>query len=228
MALQHIGYFLIAADIVVCVITTLMGGRHPDLYFLEGQYVTWLSSMHLVAIGALSLGIFTARRYASNPGLTGARFWLLAALGSFYLALDEAFEFHEKLGLVLRNDLGIRRPPFLHGHGDIPVVGYAIVVVAVCWLFRREIVRDRRALVFFAVGVAILVLAEIVDVLFFPSGRQQIKWQAVVEESSKLIGFGFMFTGFLQLLQDLLAAALKRANGFGAAPPAEASPPAAG
>lgn len=217
MALQLIGYFIIVADIVVCVVTTIAGGRHPDLYFLEGQYVTWLSSMHLVAISALSLGVFAIRRSPSNPGLVGSRFWLLAALGSFYLALDEAFEFHEKLGLVLRNDLGIQRPPFMHGHGDIPLVGYAIVVVVVCWLFRREIVRDRGAVVFFAVGVAILVLSEIVDVLFFPSGRQQVKWQAVVEESSKLIGFGVVLTGFLRLSGDLAAGVLKAADHQGMA-----------
>ena len=213
MLLKHVPYVLIGFDIVVCAIAIIAGGSSPARFFDEGQLIDQLNFLQLVAIGLLSAALCAARiRDASSPR-AGAAFWLLAAAGGLYLAVDELLELHESGGRtfkLLRVAFGIQLPDYITvgdvrvmTPGDLLQLGYAIPVLALIWLHRREFGRDRRALAFFGVGAFFLAVSMLIDLTGFydekrlrfdlPGYVDELLW--AIEESVKLIGFGAILVG---------------------------------
>lgn len=223
MTLSIIPYVLVVVDVAVCTVAIIAaGGRHADLYFQERGAVNYLNAMQLSAASALCLAIYAARRHDRSDALKSARFWLLASAGSLYLALEEAFELKHILGAVLanwgsfqpvRSVLGYdmpRLPLFTQASGPM-TLGLLIISLALCWRFRRELLRDRRASYFILSGLLILTLSEIVDV--FVSHKAILKyWISVIEESGEFIGFGAILGGFILLYQNAVARLLRQAD----------------
>jgi lysylphosphatidylglycerol synthetase-like protein (DUF2156 family) len=162
----------------------------------RGDLVTSYLLFAIASAAVLAMLLATARRE------TGRLRWLflLVALGTGYLAVDEQFEIHETLGanlLVLADVPGIERPD------DLILVSYAIPVVAFFVAFRRELARSRRAAALLAVGVAIYAFAAVADVA-------DLRFENEAEVTAAAVALA----GVLTLARDLLSSAAEtRAEG---------------
>jgi hypothetical protein len=159
--LSRLAYFLILANLTAVSVAVILGGKKPDLHFLENGFITRLNVMQLIAAAGLSLCISVIRSRDPNSGQAASSLWLLAAAGGLWFAMDETFEIHEHLGLYLSRVLSMSPPPILNQRSDPLIPFYLVAIFAVCWLSRREILHDRRALGFFAAGLGLLVVSEL-------------------------------------------------------------------
>lgn len=202
MALRSLPFLIIALDVAVCVGAALAGGNRPNRYFVEGEFITWIDGVQLLVVAALAAATYRGRAGQLDPA--GARFWLWAALGSLFLAFDETLQLHETLGHALK-EADAPRPPLVNGFGDAILIAYGLVAVAVCWVYRREVLADGGALPFFIAGAALVALSQLVDTFGVHQGRERF-WWSVTEESAKLIGFGAILGGMLLRWQSTRAA----------------------
>jgi hypothetical protein len=126
-----------------------------------------------------------------TPGTSRARWlFLLASLGTGYLAVDEALEVHETIGanlLFLDEVPGIRRPD------DLLFALYAVPVGAFVVTFRRELVASLPALALLAGALVGFVLAAIADL-------RDLGLENEVEAAGALL----LLAGFITLAVDLV------------------------
>jgi hypothetical protein len=216
--LSRLPYFLILANLTAVSVAVVLGGKRPDVHFAENGFITQLNVMQLIAAAGLSLCIAAIRRREPNSGQVDSRLWLLVAAGGLWFAMDETFEIHEHLGWYLRQVHSVTPPPILNQRSD-PLLAFDLVAIfAVCWLCRREILYDRRALRFFAAGAGLLVVSEVID-FFVPTKVALVRWWNVAEEASKIIGFGTVLAGLVVRFDSALAELLESVHQAGAATP---------
>ena len=209
-------WMILAGDAVACGIMMLIGGTRPDLLFGEFEPITLMNAIQLAVCARLSLQIFRVR---SQQDPRAATFWRWTFAGSVFLLLDELISFHETNGPlmgVLRGSLGISSHVTIGGTdvlsvGDAVQLLYAIPVLAICWIYRREFVRDRRALGFFGTGAALLAISLFMDAgptngRALPGGLDLGKhWFKAIEESFKLLGFGAILGDFWEVCRRVEA-----------------------
>jgi hypothetical protein len=141
---------------------------------------------------ATASATFLASLLAAVTQRTGRARWLflLASLGTGYLALDEALEVHETVGanlLFLDEAPGIRRPD------DLLFALYAVPVAAFVITFRRELVASRPALALLAAALVGFVLAAIADL-------RDLELENEVEAAGALL----LLAGFIALAVDVV------------------------
>ena len=193
MNVRRIPLLLLLLDVVVCAIVALAGGNRPNYYFYEGRFITWLNAAQIVAACIVAIGIYRARTAGNERG--AGVFWILVALGSAFLAVDEIFEIHENLGMRLR-EAKLPRIPVVNGWGDVVLIAYGLAALAVCLRWRREIAANREALLYLALGGALLVGSELIDIFGIHQGRER-DWWSVAEESQKVLGFAAILGGLI-------------------------------
>jgi len=193
--LTRIALILILVDVLVCVLAVVDGGNRPNRHFIEGGIITWLNALQLLLSAGVACLIYRRRTAENVPPGEAAGFWLLVALGSVYLAIDEVATIHESIGHYLQEH-HVPHPPLLNGYGDVVLLLYGVLVLAICWRFRREIWRDHQSLKFLALGATLLVVSESLDFFGVHEGRERF-WWSVAEESCKFTGFGAMLGGVL-------------------------------
>jgi len=196
---------IIALDLVICVIAAAAGGNRPNRHFIEGGLITWLNALQLLLTAVIALAVFGKRLKQARVAGESARFWLLVSVGSLFLAFDEVLTFHESLGQFLRES-HLPRLPLLNGWGDAVLLVYGIVVLLICWRYRRELLADPQSFRFLALGALFLVISELDDFFGVHEGRERF-WWSVTEESFKLMGFG-------ALLGAVTMRLLKRPTGW--------------
>jgi hypothetical protein len=179
---------LIALDLVICVVAAAAGGNRPNRHFVEGELITWLNALQLLLTAVIAVAVFGKRLRQARGAGESARFWLLVAFGSLFLALDEVLTFHESLGQFLRES-HLPRLPLLNGWGDAVLLVYGIVVMLICWWYRRELLANSQRFRFLVLGALFLVISELVDFFGVHEGRERF-WWSVTEETFKLMGFG--------------------------------------
>jgi hypothetical protein len=179
---------IVVLEVVFCAAVARAGGNRPNLHFIEGGIVTWVDAFQILLLSIFAVAVYRARLTGNDS--FGAAFWLVVAAGAIYLTLDESFEFHEHLGQFLQ-ERRLPRPPLVNGWGDVVLIAYALPVLAVCWLFRREITADPEVLRYLLLGAGVLVLSQLIDTFGVHQGRERF-WWSVSEESAKLIGFGVL------------------------------------
>ncbi|QQS05759.1 MAG: hypothetical protein IPK50_02460 [Fibrobacterota bacterium] len=101
----------------------------------EDSLGTWLSGAMLVACCAFSLHLWKMR---------GARPWSPLALFFGLLALDERFMFHESMKERIQVGFGDMSPPNIVS--EFPVIGGALLGIAVCCALWRKLPSKGRAL----------------------------------------------------------------------------------
>ena len=145
-------------------------------------------------LGALLL--FATALYALRAGRASsgqpATFSLLAGVGTFYLAVDELFSLHERLGHALYYDFGWREPPGVNHFDDLLTMVIALAGLTVVAVYRDEILRERAFARPFAAGLALFAAAIAWDARANPSAM--FAWWT--EESLELAGAAAMVGAF--------------------------------
>ena len=155
------------AVIAFAVAHGLWHSGNPSRYFGEGRYTTGVSCLQLLLTAFFSFGMFRARRAATPDRSWRAGFWvwLLMGAGFVFLAADDAFQFHERIGHAL-NTLFPMHGSVLAGRIDDMVIGvYGLIGLWVLWLFRRELLDFRVMLRPLAIGFVFTFLSVLCDTL---------------------------------------------------------------
>jgi hypothetical protein len=180
-----------AVNVIAIVAGIASGYRKGDLAmrFQEKQSITFFSSNQLAMTALLGAMIYLLRRRALGRQAGSALFWLLSSLAFFFLMLDESFQFHEGIDSRLFELFGTGgKNPRIDG---LSTALYGLGAVAVCWLFRADILRFRQTFVFFSIGAAFLAATSALNFGDAPP------WRVVAEEACKLLGVCSFLLGHL-------------------------------
>ena len=200
-------------NLVAIVSGIASGYRKGDiaLRFQEKQSITFFSSNQLAMTALLAAVIYLLRRHVLGRKAGSASFWLLSSLAFFFLMLDESFQFHEGIDSRLFEVFGGgTKNPRIDG---LSTALYGLGALAVCWTFRRDILRFRPTFVFFGVGAVFLAATSALNFGDAPP------WRVVAEEATKLLGVCSFLLGHLTAFLGTLSEARDRVAA-GDTPPA--------
>ena len=127
----------------------------------------------------------------------GSFFWILSGVGLVWLGVDDYFQIHEALGVVLEEGFGVTIP-LLNNPDDIFVLGYGMVAVTMVAIFFGELLRSKASFPLLVTGFGFLVISLAVD--FF---AQEGTGLAGVEDPTNLIGTGFVLSAYLVKLREV-------------------------
>jgi drug/metabolite transporter (DMT)-like permease len=116
--------------------------------------------------GSLTLVVaaYAALRVGKSRPRWGRWFWIGAAAGLTYLAADERFSLHERLGQWLHRQ-GTPTPMGLNHLDDAVLLAIAVAGLAFTLVFAREVGADRRFAAMFGAALAITAAALMVDAM---------------------------------------------------------------
>ena len=211
---------LVAGVLAFNVAALLAGGLHIGLTgstsaFNEFGPITTLKVAESLAAG--TLGVLIYRRFWSQPGAetrpgaVGSFFWLMAGLGFGWLALDDYFQIHERLGSALTG----ANLPLLNNVDDAIVLGYGVIGLAVIALFFREIMSSRPVATLLAAGTISAVVTMATD-FFAPEGS----FLAGLENPAHVAAVASLLAAFAVKYQEVDAQAPARQARRVAAPQA--------
>jgi hypothetical protein len=201
-------YFIYLIWVTVsCVIAAVLGKNYPAHYFDEFNIMTWFNTLQILLICLISFKIYRRKKIT---------LWLVFSIIAFYFALDELLQFHEESGWIIRfiRHQGLLVPKALNlfgfpliSMGDIIQALYAILILGFGWRNKKEILKDKKSLNLFFIGIFILTLSEIIDFIGIHTSEKyqflnltefQKSFISAVEESLKTIGFGALLMGFIK------------------------------
>jgi hypothetical protein len=164
--------WLIAINLAIIFFAILLGlyrRGNPTRHFNEGRFTTVVSCVQLLAVSVLSFRIFTLRRQAAARTTNknfGYAIWLLIAIGFVFLASDEAFQFHEKLGMTIRRSLDLPKDWVSKRFNDVLIGLYGVIGIGTLWICRREILMFRNEMLrLLLIGFITMFVAVIFDML---------------------------------------------------------------
>ncbi len=148
------GRVLLVSYGVTCVLIVVLlfagSGFHdnPMRYFGEGRPGTTASVIAFLLGGITSVRVWRLLR----PHSFG-RFWFIAALGLFFLAIDEQFKVHETMDVVINGWLGADPDaPGPDRLDNLIVIAYAPVAGILAWPYRRALLRLRMMIAMLGIG----------------------------------------------------------------------------
>ncbi len=146
----------------------------------------------LIAAALIGLAIF-ARRTRERPAL----YWLVFASGMLYLAFDERFGFHERMGTAIEDHLFTA--PFIQDTDALVLASFALAGFAVTAVFRDEFLRHPPVLAMMALGVFFTCLAFGLDAFVF----RDDPLNSLEEPSEWLAALGFTLAAAARLAIDV-------------------------
>lgn len=197
-----ISAWIAVAGFVVMLAGAFSGISHLNISyrFQERQAFTFLSSMILAVAATASLATYWLKR---RPGIdtAGVRFWLLASLGFYYFALDEAFMMHEGFDNGIARILGkvLEQPLQMDG---LTIALFAVIALSVCCLHISQIREYPETGFYFILGGICLTGSIVFDLahFYFPESVT-----IVLEEGFEIISMTFFCTGFFSALRTTIA-----------------------
>ena len=196
----------VAIDLSLIALGVVLGlGREdPSRYFNEAKFLTYLSCGQLFATGVMSGLVFRWRRRATGEPRT--YLWLLVATGFVFLAIDDAFEIHEQLDLLIHRGLDLRESAISDRLDDGLILAYGAVGVSVLFFFRKELVLHREMLPYLAAGLVLSVVTvffdalgnrpDVMSLVDSASAEALVNWVDVLEGSSQLLAEATFLTAF--------------------------------
>jgi hypothetical protein len=146
------------AGLGVCAWLEVRWGLYAREPFDEGGLITRVSVLLLAATAVYAGEIW--RRAGQGRGV-----WLLVCLGFIFLALDEKTLIHEGLADLVRDVFGLDRGGPAGRLDDAIMGAYALAAVAVAVRWRKELLRVRASLAYWALGFAGLFATVALDAL---------------------------------------------------------------
>jgi hypothetical protein len=169
------------------------------LRFREREAVTFMSAL-LLGLGSLaSLVLYLLKRKMPSAD-KGFRFWLMGAVGFFYLCMDEYFMAHEGMDEMVGSLFG--RDVKALGLDGLVIGAFGVLAAGLCFYFRRELLRHREMLPFLFLGGFFLLGTVVFDQLW--RLEDLAVTMEVIEESLKIVGVSFFFTAFLTALTSFI------------------------
>jgi len=209
--LLRIVLFVETLAVVIALAKAMIAGRSNFHYFGENTFITYFSCFQLLVVAVLAILIFRLEKHSADPQLLkNATFWLVVALGAFFLSLDDALSFHEQIDKWLHKVLNIEETDITDMADDVLVGIYmivALVYVASQW---KALQIFRSSFKYFKIGFVVGAMMVVLDMLsnnnLFVSmvtadsdiQRQIIMWVGILEETAKLVAEGFFVTGVYQ------------------------------
>lgn len=140
--------------------------ENPTAYTGEGDFITWLSFVHLVVAGILA-GCICRRRTAGKaqgcfwfrPGFC----WALVSFGFFFLAVDEVAKIHESLDHLVHRAFEIDETGISDRLDDLFVLIYGLCGIAVLSVYKKEFLRFRAALPLLVAGGSLFLFMLVLD-----------------------------------------------------------------
>jgi hypothetical protein len=163
----------------------------PMYRFQERQAVTFLSALSLGLTGLTALFIYLLKK-KTKPIQEKIGFWLISAIGFFYLCLDEYFMAHEGIDEWLASLFGYNLKNMNLNFDNLVIASFGIVALVLCLYFRKIIFKNKIMLPFLAIGG--LGLA---GTVIFHSFESINVYYEVAEESFKLVGVTAFFAAYL-------------------------------
>ncbi|RIL05294.1 MAG: hypothetical protein DCC75_11830 [Proteobacteria bacterium] len=117
---------------LVMVLGTIVGwrilGTKIGWLFGEGDLMTWVSTLALLACGSIAFRIWQARRAqsAEEDRRNKTIVWRYLGFGFFFLAADELLRIHESFDRQLHKLLGVRPTDFTDHLDDLIVMLYGV------------------------------------------------------------------------------------------------------
>lgn len=203
--------FLETLAVVIAIAKAALGGKPSFHYFGENTFVTYFSCFQLLVVAIYGWMIFRLQKRSQDPQLVkNALFWLIVALGAFFLALDDALSFHEQIDQWLHRVLAIEETDITDLADDVLVGIYMSIALACIALRWQTLQMFRSAFNYFKIGFIVGAVMVLLDILsnnsLFVSmvttdGSLQgkmIQWLGIVEETAKLVAEGFFVAGVYQ------------------------------
>lgn len=197
-----LAFGVVAAALLLAAAAIMVGSPvQPTKQFEEGGVVTVATSMLLSASAALALAAFYVRARDRD---IHALFWLLAAAGLAFLALDEQLQFHERVGDYISDKYGDSGP--FRNWNDLIVILYGFAAAGFGLLFLPEVVRHARMVEFLGIGFFFYVLHTAIDSL----AKTATPLSIVGEESAKLVAIAFIAAAIAAGLMSVVDRAIER------------------
>jgi hypothetical protein len=194
------------AVIFFAILLGLYRRGNPTRHFNEGRFTTAVSCVQLLAVSVLSFGIFTQRRKVARTHRTSLVYaiWLLVAIGFVYLACDEAFQFHEKLGLMLRHSLDLPKDWLTKRFNDVLIGFYGLAGIIALWICRHEVLLFRKEMLrLLQVAFSMMFLAVMFDML--SSDKSFFYWLGYDRPAAQFLsGVCYIGDGTLTLLAEAI------------------------
>lgn len=163
----------------------------------ETGLITVLSTIFLGMAAGLSIIAYILRR--PNAGYF-ALFWLVAAFGLSFLAIDELMSLHESFGKWMKHtSLGPTHN--FRNWNDVIVISYGILTIPVALAFITEILRPYRFAELCSVAFSFYLIHTIID-----STQTRSTWSVIFEESAKLFCSAFLALSMLVAVLGIIAA----------------------
>lgn len=205
--------FIETAIVTIAIAKALSRELSPAHYFGEARLVTYVSCLQLIIASVLAGITFRTVKGAESKFSKLARFWLLASLGLFFFAIDDALGIHEQLDLWLHQQLEIQQTDLTDLADDLIVGGYLLIFLGYVARQWRSLQVFRRSFIWFKIGLALSCVMVILDLVsnndYFISividQPDRIKavgqWLGAVEDSFKIVAEAIFIVGIYHCWQ---------------------------
>ena len=203
--------FVETLAVVIAIAKAALAEKPIFHYFDENTFITYFSCFQLLVVAVFAWKIFRLQKQSEDSQvLKNALFWLIVAMGAFFLSLDDALSFHEQIDKWVHKVLNIEETDITDLMDDILVGIYMLIALACVASQWRILQRFRSSFGYFKIGFIIGALMVVLDILsnntMFVSmitadGKiqgQLISWMGIMEETAKLAAEGFFLTGVYQ------------------------------
>jgi hypothetical protein len=206
--------FLDSLTVTLALGSAIAMGESPGLHFEEEGFITYVSCLQLLIAAILAGKVFQRENSALNPTkATSGLFWLMIAIGLFFLALDDGLEIHEKIDLWLHSFFNIQETNLTDLADDIIVGGYLLLfLIYIAWKW-QTIQVFKPSFRFFKIGLILTVIMMIFDLMsnndLFTSlfiedaaqGRVIRQVVGILEDAIKIFAEGIFIVGIYKCWQ---------------------------
>jgi len=188
---------------------------NPARYFDEGRFTMILSCSQLLASAFVlgSIGLIRKRQLGWQGLRTPWVIWLLMSAGFVFLTLDEGFQFHEAMDLMIHKIFSIEETGWSDRIDDLIIAAYAVFGVGMMYIYRSEFKPFRGFIPYLIIGIILTGVTVVCDVI---SNRDDMlsmvfsdhdtvlswkNWMSVAEGAATLLAEMTLLIGFIHAAQ---------------------------
>jgi hypothetical protein len=186
-------FTLYGVAVLVFIVTGLRGNPYHTGGLSNHRFFAYNSSVQLLWAAMGALFCFWAARFARKNKAGGTRtswIWACASAAFVWAAYDEMFEVHERLSPIIEHSV-----TFLAGARDVLISFYGIVAIVCTIILLRDLLRVRKAIPFYLLGLCLFLLSAVLD--YIPHIEFSVTLSIIEELSEYIAGTSFAVAFFL-------------------------------